>query len=190
MKKVIVVFLALLFLLAGCSGVAQAEYDVLEEEYEELEEKYDFLRADYVKKSEKLDELQADYDNLEADYKEKSEKLEELQADYDALKAKGEPEDTLLSDSWGLLLSDKSSGHLVNDETIIVVIYAEGRTMDEMLDEIKEHIATFPFLLSTDELSTGIIVVMNDDNEVWFGYTITAEGESIPFLSENFVNNS
>ena len=78
MKKVLVVFLALMFLLAGCGsgGVAQADYDELCEEYDDLEAEYSELEDSY-------DDLEKSYDDL----LEKSRKYDKLQADYDLLKA-------------------------------------------------------------------------------------------------------
>lgn len=59
MKKLLVVALALIVLLCGCTatGVPQSNYDELEEEYESLENKYDKLKKKY-------DDLESDYDDI------------------------------------------------------------------------------------------------------------------------------
>lgn len=171
MKKVVVVFLALVMLLAGCSsgGVTQADYDSLQAEHEELQKKYDGLK-------ERSDALAKSWEEIQPGYQEYLEWKQQNILDS---------VDTMLFEGWADLVSEKNFVCAVDDETVLIIVYSDGKTMSEMLEAIKKHIGTFNLMLGTSDFTTGIITVMNDNNEVWFGYTIS-DGEAITFLSENY----
>lgn len=106
-----------------------------------------------------------------------------LKSEYDEISEKVYAEDAVLFDSWAGLVSEKHYAYLIGDQTVVTVVYAEGRTLNEMADELKSHMVTYRFML---EKSPGLLLVMNDDNEVWFGYTFS-DGEATALLNENYV---
>ena len=137
-------------------------------------------------------EWSAKYDDL----KEKSDALakswEEIQPGYqEYLEQKTQDTldvDTLLFDCWAGLVSEKNFACAVDDETVMVVVYAEGRTIKEMTDVLQEKIPTYCLMLKSSDFTNSILTVLDDNNEVWFGYTIHANGDSIAFLRESYVN--
>lgn len=187
MKKVIVVFLVLL-MFAGCSkgGVAQAEYDELEEEYEELQDDFDSLESKYKK-------LQKQYNDLKESSDELAKQWEEIQPGYQEYLKQKEQEildstDMILFESWAGLISEKTIACEVDDETAMVVVYAEGRTLNELSDLLLDKIATYRLLLESSDYSRSIIAVLGDNNEVMFGLTLSLDNEVELFIGRQYVN--
>ena len=137
-------------------------------------------------------EWSAKYDDL----KEKSDALakswEEIQPGYqeylewktqDALDV-----DTVLFESWADLVSEKNFVCAVDDKTVAVMVYAEGRSTKEITAILQEKIPTYCVLLRSSDFTSSVLTVFGDNSEILFGYTIPSSGEPVTFISENIVN--
>ena len=107
-----------------------------------------------------------------------------LESEYDEISEKAYAEDAILFDSWAGLVSNKHYAYTIDDQTVVTVVYAEGRTLDEMADELKSHMVTFKSMLGK---TPGVLLVMNDNNEVWFGYTFS-DGKASSLVNVNYMD--
>lgn len=103
-----------------------------------------------------------------------------LKSEYDEISEK----DAVLFDSWAGLVSKKHYAYTIDDHTVVTVVYAEGRTIDEMADELKSKMVTFKSMLGK---TPGVLLVMNDNNEVWFGYTFS-NGKAASLVNMNYMD--
>ena len=59
---------------------------------------------------------------------------------------------------------------------------------NNFLEDISGFGSLLTAALKTGEYSKGIIVFMDDNNTVWAGTTVAADGESWPFITDSWVN--
>lgn len=164
MRRFIILLIACMFVLSGCgsSGVTKAEYDGLQRQYDELERQY-------------------------VEVQKEREALQDLLKDSGINWSAGSAEVQLFS-SLADNFSEKNFTGLLNGDTIVTVVYAEGRSKTEVTDAFKTPISSYKLMLSaSSKITTAILLVMNDNNEVWYGYTFTG-GQTFPFVSESFIN--
>ena len=107
-----------------------------------------------------------------------------LKSEYDEAVEKAYAEDAVMFDSWAGLVSKEHYAYTIDDQTVVTVVYAEGRTLDEMADELKSHMVTFKSMLGK---TPGVLLVMNDNNEVWFGYTFS-DGKATSLVNANYMD--
>lgn len=170
MKKVVKIVLVVV--LALYAAFTTATLFVAAKEQIALEEKYDDLK-------EKSDALAKSWEEIQPGYQEY---LEQKRQDIlDSV-------DMLAIQSWANCVSEKNYVCKVDSETVMAVVYAEGRTKDEFLEDISGFGSVLTAALKTGEYSKGIIVFMDDNNTVWAGATVAADGGSWPFITDSWVN--
>ena len=88
--------------------------------------------------------------------------------------------------SFANCVSEKNYISKVLEETVVIIVYTDGRSTDEMIGKISDYSFAIQSSLENHTVSTAVILVMSDNNEVMFGFTITKDGEAIPFVGENY----
>lgn len=156
--------LATFLLVMACVAYNQADAD--------WSAKYDGLK-------EKSDALAESMEKILPEYNEFIE--QENQSLNDAV-------DMVAVQSWANCVSEKNYVCKVDSETVIAIVYAEGRTKEKFMDDISSFASVLPSALKTSEYSKGIIVFMDDYNTVWAGMTVAADGESWPFVADSLMN--
>ena len=91
--------------------------------------------------------------------------------------------------SWANCISEKNHVCSIDDGSVLVLLRAEGRTVEEMMSDFEKFSSMFPALLQSSEFQSGIVAVISDDNDVWFGWSFKADGEVSSFLNSEFSNN-
>lgn len=176
MKKVVKIVLVVIlavwaFVATGSFLVAR---DANNEKYDQLAE----LQAKYDKLKESSDALAKSWEEIQPGYQEYLEWKTQEALDVD----------TLFFESWAGLVSEKNFVCSVDGETVMVMVYAEGRTTKEMTTVLQEKVPTYCLMLKSSDFTNSILAVLGDNNEVLFGYTVSADGDAIAFLSEDYVN--
>ena len=90
--------------------------------------------------------------------------------------------------SFANCVSEENYVSKVLEESVVIVVCAEGRTTNEMITEISKYSFAIQSALESHEFSTAVILVISNSNEVLFGFTITRDGEAVPFLSRDYEN--
>ena len=83
--------------------------------------------------------------------------------------------------AWADCISEKNFVCKIDDETALVAVYTEGRTQDEFMADLAEYGAAFNTVIESAGLSNGVILIVDDDNNVWAGTTVAADGSSLQF---------
>ena len=131
-------------------------------------------------------EVDLEYDELETMYEDVSGKYADLLAEKSEEGL--ELADAVMFEAWANCVSEKNFVCKVDDETVMIVVYAEGRTKDKFMEDMSGFGPALTAALKTGEYSKGIIVFMDDGNNVWAGTTGAADGESWPFVTDSWMN--
>ncbi|MBQ9967304.1 MAG: hypothetical protein IJO88_01105 [Oscillospiraceae bacterium] len=124
---------------------------------------------------------QNDYNTLYANYKDLTSQHQVCLEEQS--KVLTESADKIVFEAIAKCISEQYYVEELGEETVMVAVYAEKRSMEEMVDTISEYSLPLAVALKNGN-KTAIIAVMTDNNEVWFGYTVAPDGNLIPFLSE------
>ena len=115
-----------------------------------------------------------------ADYKSLKTQYDSLSEDYINLQYQNA--DMIVFEGWAKSISEEYFVGKIDDETILVAVSAEGRTISEFADTVSNHAAVFTLSLQTSEYSKGIVVFLDDDNNVWGGINVSENGETSSFV--------
>ncbi len=80
----------------------------------------------------------------------------------------------------GNVISDSATTHKINDDTVLIIVSYN----DNIIDKAKEYASSIPVVLKTAEYKTCIIMVVDDNNDCKFGWTIHSDGNSKAFIGE------
>ena len=124
------------------------------------------------------------YNEVDAEW---SGKYDEVSTKYKKLLSeKSDIADAAVFNAWADCVSKKNFVCKIDNETALVAVYTEGRTKDEFMADLAEHGAAFETAIESAGFSKGVILIVDDDNNVWAGTTVAADGSSSQFARSDW----
>ena len=91
--------------------------------------------------------------------------------------------------SWADCISKNNFICSIDDDSVLVLLRTEGRTVDKMMEGFEKFSGMFPTILQSSEFESGIVTIVSDNNDVLFGWSFLPDGEVTSFLNSQFTNN-